>query len=612
MSTTTAKRPLDLGSASADSSESAGSNEHESHEYLEQENESEEPRRKGGKPGRKLLDDEAKNKRTAQNRAAQRAFRERKERKMKELEDKVHSLEQVNQQSAVETEFLRSQLMTLMGELKRYRPVSTNDSQVLAYLSKNDGSRLQGLKDEDGNVNKKMDFTFAFPWKDKSDRSESRSRDQVPSPGSSSSNSASQTLSKRKMSETTPDTLTNSIGANNNNSNYSHINNSVNNNNTPSSTTTTSGWMDNVFYSDDAQRLPSFPNNAGTATPGTTLSVTDPLGQDSVLFSNHFNFEDEFDEQVSKFCSKMNEACGTKECPIPKQAPKASPMVLSNTWDANISPGDDVSGAGSGVGISHENESSNDDNVKNNDSKSTDNRYKLPQDSFDLGSEGNVSKYNAPANASSAPSAPSALSAPSAPSLSTSISSSSISNERPLNILNNDSINNFIIGNDNESVERRTSNNEQRQQHQQEQQHKQKNGIFPFLDTSLAFPNESEQNLIFRDNQDSSLLAELLEETAENNDFETNLINEEPIEFPFKQNANDVDNVVPARDGKLLKCSEVWDRITSHPKYASIDIDGLCVELMAKAKCSERGVVVQAEHVQKALDKQAAVDKDFF
>ena len=49
-----------------------------------------------------------------------------------------------------------------------------------------------------------------------------------------------------------------------------------------------------------------------------------------------------------------------------------------------------------------------------------------------------------------------------------------------------------------------------------------------------------------------------------------------------------IDEVVPAPP-QTLKCSEIWDRITSHPKYTELDIDGLCNVLKSKAKCSEKG-----------------------
>ncbi|KAG5363775.1 AP-1-like transcription factor YAP1 [Yarrowia sp. B02] len=42
----------------------------------------------------------------------------------------------------------------------------------------------------------------------------------------------------------------------------------------------------------------------------------------------------------------------------------------------------------------------------------------------------------------------------------------------------------------------------------------------------------------------------------------------------------------------LMNCTAVWDRITSHPKFGDIDIEGLCSELRNKAKCSESGVVL--------------------
>lgn len=518
---TTVKRPLDLGSVSVGSAESTTStNSGDSNELAALGDE--EPRKKGSKPGRKPLDDEAKNKRTAQNRAAQRAFRERKERKMKELEDKVHDLEQMNQQSAVESEFLRSQLMTLINELKKYRPANANDSQVLAYLSKNDTA--SGSSGAEDSMKKKMDFTFAFPWKNKNNSGE-----QFPSPGSSSSNSVPST--KKNMSGPSPGTV-DSV--------------SDQNNNTPNSTSTTSGWMDNVFYSDDAQKLPQFPG---------TSSISDPLAQDSVLFSNHFNFDEEFDEQVSEFCSKMNEACGTKECPIPKQTPKQTPKPtptdLTNTWDSR--------GA-----------------------------VKSPNVELDgeMDAESNNNKNSVPSS-------------------STSITSSCFSNEKNNNVLNSNSVNDFIIE---DSVDTQQLKNTE------------KIDAMPFLDTSLAFPTENDQSLIFRDNQDSNLFAEFLDEkdtNDANNDFEDNLINEEPLfaggAVAIGEDANNIDDsssIVPARDGKLLKCSEIWDRITSHPKYTSIDIDGLCVELMAKAKCSEKGVVLQAEHVQRALEKQASLTQD--
>lgn len=438
------------------------------------------PATKGSKPGRKPLDDEAKSKRTAQNRAAQRAFRERKERKMKELEDKVRSLEQANRENVVESEFLRSQLLTLVNELKRYRPPQAADLQVLDYLAKHERADPPTEKEIEQSIQKKMDFTFAFPWKD---RKEAEAQ-QFPSPGSSMLSSSSASV--------------NSAGS------PTNKRRSATSQSTSTSTSTT-GWMDNVFYSDDAQKLPQF-------------SVKPELSDD-LLFSNQFNFDDQFDEQVSQFCSKMSQVCGTKECPIPS----ATPQALTNSWETGSSPAFGKNNFGT---------------------------LKMP------------SKVS-PAQASPAQVSPA-------------------------------------------------------------------QSDVPFIDPAMAFPTEDDdQQLFFRSHRDeNSLFAELLDEVEPTNNFvDDNLINEEPAlpaapaaAIPTKVKTDksedtekdtrcslaanpEEDDVVPSRDGKLLRCSEVWDRITSHPKYSDIDIDGLCGELMTKAKCSEKGVVVQAEDVQRALNK---------
>jgi AP-1-like factor len=60
-------------------------------------------------------------KRKAQNRAAQRAFRERKERHLKELETKVEDLEKASESTNHENGILRAQVERLQTELKEYR-----------------------------------------------------------------------------------------------------------------------------------------------------------------------------------------------------------------------------------------------------------------------------------------------------------------------------------------------------------------------------------------------------------------------------------------------------------------------------------------------------------
>ncbi|XEV03773.1 hypothetical protein FSHL1_009060 [Fusarium sambucinum] len=73
------------------------------------------------KPGRKPLTSEPSSKRKAQNRAAQRAFRERKEKHLKDLETKVDELEKASQAANHENGMLRAQVERMTTELNQYK-----------------------------------------------------------------------------------------------------------------------------------------------------------------------------------------------------------------------------------------------------------------------------------------------------------------------------------------------------------------------------------------------------------------------------------------------------------------------------------------------------------
>jgi AP-1-like factor len=61
------------------------------------------------------------------------------------------------------------------------------------------------------------------------------------------------------------------------------------------------------------------------------------------------------------------------------------------------------------------------------------------------------------------------------------------------------------------------------------------------------------------------------------------------------------EDTVPAKTENMLGCTAIWDRISAHPKFSNLDIDGLCAELRTKAKCSETGVVISEPDVNKAI-----------
>ncbi|KAK9316120.1 transcription factor PAP1-domain-containing protein [Lipomyces starkeyi] len=67
--------------------------------------------------------------------------------------------------------------------------------------------------------------------------------------------------------------------------------------------------------------------------------------------------------------------------------------------------------------------------------------------------------------------------------------------------------------------------------------------------------------------------------------------------------SKDDDMVVPADNKPLMSCTALWDRISMHPKFGDLDIDGLCSELRTKAKCSESGVVVTEADLNAVLKK---------
>lgn len=98
-------------------------------------------------------------KRKAQNRAAQRAFRERKERHLKELETKVEDLEKASESTNHENGRLRAQVDRLNTELKEYKKrLSLNGSGL--GRSPPSAAALQSRKFWNTNQN---DFQFAFP-----------------------------------------------------------------------------------------------------------------------------------------------------------------------------------------------------------------------------------------------------------------------------------------------------------------------------------------------------------------------------------------------------------------------------------------------------------------
>ncbi|KAE8354644.1 transcription factor PAP1-domain-containing protein [Aspergillus coremiiformis] len=112
------------------------------------------------KPGRKPLTSEPTSKRKAQNRAAQRAFRERKEKHLKDLETKVDELQKSSEDANQENGLLRAQVERLQVELKEYRKRLSwlTSGSGISAMSAIPGAHSRGLYGLNNN-----DFMFDFP-----------------------------------------------------------------------------------------------------------------------------------------------------------------------------------------------------------------------------------------------------------------------------------------------------------------------------------------------------------------------------------------------------------------------------------------------------------------
>ncbi|KAJ5758515.1 AP-1-like transcription factor napA [Penicillium odoratum] len=112
------------------------------------------------KPGRKPLTSEPTTKRKAQNRAAQRAFRERKEKHLKDLEIKMEDLQKSSDSANKENGVLRAQVERLQTELREYRKrlswmTSGNGLSAMSAIPNAHSQGAYGLQNNE--------FLFDFP-----------------------------------------------------------------------------------------------------------------------------------------------------------------------------------------------------------------------------------------------------------------------------------------------------------------------------------------------------------------------------------------------------------------------------------------------------------------
>lgn len=439
--------------------------------------------KKHTKPGRKPIDTEPKLKRTAQNRAAQRAYRERKERKMKDLEDKVKALEDETIKANTETDFLRAQVEMLKTELARYRGHSDFSDLKLP-------TKVGHLSNPQGHKRATPELAKSSPATDVSNRSLSSSfpwsKDNLNLFDSSPLDLKDLSLALQKGYAGVPDLIAGGL------------------------LSSTSPLNDNILVSPELNDSGSNPHTVNLQQFGT------------------------FDEQIDPFCTKLNEACGTKQCPIPK----AKISGYENDQIAKLTSL----------------------NAKSTASPFTTLVGQTPNSQEPFFSSGD---YNIPLPADD--------------------------NYDPLSFLNDNQFDVSLAFADNLGEPK-----------------KEEDPIARLTTEELAYEMLDapiNTNFNFNEFVRSSLPSELTSTGSEDppSSFSLNTSYNSTSNLT-KLKPEDDDEVVPAPE-KTVTCSEIWDRITSHPKYTEIDIDGLCNELKSKAKCSERGVVLNPADVNRLLEK---------
>ncbi|KAI3406216.2 hypothetical protein KGF56_001058 [Candida oxycetoniae] len=556
------------------------------------------------KPGRKPIDTEPKSKRTAQNRAAQRAYRERKERKMKDLEDRVKMLEDENVKATTETDFLHAQVNILKNELAKYRGTTDFSDlelpQTVGHLTHPQSNKEyfshHHHHHHNHNHNQKQN-SDAIIDSTSTDTAKEATSNAPPTESKSTQSSVSGQSPQFSVSGKSPQSSRFSFGAPWSKDNLNFLKQQQGQRqkqgqgqrNDSSTTRPIDNGVDGP-----CPDLVSGSSTSTTPLDDNILVSPDSIPSSSNITSKNSNLEfaHNFEEQIDPFCSKLNEACGTKANPIPKQrrtmsggvGNKNTTAAIANSKSTSISDITHFNSPFSNVSPNNQNYTSVSDQVNhdltsdiffnNLSDPSTDFNFNLIDNKhggFELSdplSFLNDNNFDA--------------------SLAFQESVTSLPYKEqevdPISLLTTeDSVYDFTNTNNGAVLDTSEINT---------------NFSFnDFIKNSLPEKRES-------DNKTSSTTtrtAAAATLTKVGKDEEEYREEEEEEE---EEEDDDENDVVPAPQ-ETMKCSEIWDRITAHPRYTELDIDGLCAELKSKAKCSEKGVVINTSDVNELLSRTA-------
>jgi AP-1-like factor len=499
------------------------------------------------KPGRKPLTTEPTTKRKAQNRAAQRAFRERKEKHLKDLETKVEELEKASDSTNHENALLRAQVQRLQMELREYRKrLSLNSTlgrspplngTLQSYLTNTNGNNSGAFNFEfpkfgslpngpftanAGSVSSATNGTSTSRHTSTDGRASPKSQARSSmSPGKPSSGSDSQNGSSPAF------TNENLFGTPLSNASMEkpgfNIFSSTTDNQTTQSASDSSASNPRIFQFNSRSNSSASPSASSVSqyvkTPSSSCGTSPEASHNSPATGNKDSNLDTIEEngfvchttndgEIS-FCEKLNMACGNIRDPTPraKSMSNVSPASL-----ANPAPGDEKSKPeGSGVG------------------------------GIDYFATQNGGQFD------------------------------------PVLFGEYRDTNTAIIG----------------------------DGDFTggFFNDAMPTPSmDWSAQFNWNDLTGSSNLRTGLTPGVQKDD---------PMDATdtLLSPLDDDELVVPGEDTtQMLSCHKIWDKLQQRPdfKEGNLDIDGLCNELRAKARCSETGVVIDQKDVDAALKRLPA------
>ncbi|KFY60767.1 hypothetical protein V497_03365 [Pseudogymnoascus sp. VKM F-4516 (FW-969)] len=314
------------------------------------------------KPGRKPLTSEPTSKRKAQNRAAQRAFRERKEKHLKDLETKVQDLEKASEAANHENLILRAKVDKMTAELKEYKQAAVgrqNSNPLMPMLS-----TYQKAHQAPHNPND-VNFSFEFPKFGQLPGppvlSKPDSRTNKSSPGEVPSRSTSFTSNLSPLDSGSHNSI--SFGSNQNlgsQNNYSGLYNGtqlegINGNfdymlhhskgsNSNSSADSGSGPTSTGHNTSHSSPASSNSHHGTSSSCGTSpepytqsppASKTDNAAGGPTLstIGEESHSADPTIDSKSSFCSKLSQVCGSATQPIPRTM-TSPPLPATNSTGA--------------------------------------------------------------------------------------------------------------------------------------------------------------------------------------------------------------------------------------------------------------------------------------